>query len=85
MILKTKFLESANAKFSNKSVTYIMWIKPQETSGGLLMTTKLRKKDSPSQVKISLKKGILGAAVKRKTVLAKNVCQLPVDASEVKE
>lgn len=66
---------SANAEFSDKSVTYILWVRPNETSGGLLMTSKSRKTDSPSRVRVSINKGIVGAAVKRKKVFSKDVCQ----------
>ena len=66
---------SANAEFSDKSVTCIMWIKPTETTGGLLMTSKSRESDIPSTVTLSMNKGVVGVAVKRKKVLSKDVCQ----------
>ena len=50
---------SANANLAHYSVTYIIWIKPQAATGGVMMTTKSRKKNSPASLKVSIKKGFL--------------------------
>ena len=67
---------SANADITNKSATYILWVKLQEASGGLMMTAKTRKKDSPSMLKINIQKGFVRAAIKRKAVISKEACKL---------